>query len=78
MNTGYTVNDCFALPNDKTIDCSKFKAFADDNLNMTENLKTLWEKEKMLVTIIFSFSHNVFKKGCFFKVEKSQDCEVES
>ena len=25
------------------------------------NLKTLWEKEKMLVTSIFSFSHNVFK-----------------
>ena len=24
-------------------------------------LKTLWEKEKMLVTSIFSFSHNVFK-----------------
>ena len=23
-------------------------------------LKTLWEKEKMLVTSIFSFSHNVF------------------
>ena len=23
--------------------------------------KTLWEKEKMLVTSIFSFSHNVFK-----------------
>ena len=23
-------------------------------------IKTLWEKEKMLVTSIFSFSHNVF------------------
>ena len=23
--------------------------------------KTLWEKEEMLVTRIFSFSHNVFK-----------------
>ena len=23
-------------------------------------LKTFWEKEKMLVTSIFSFSHNVF------------------
>ena len=23
-------------------------------------LKTLWEKEKMLLTSIFSFSHNVF------------------
>ena len=26
-----------------------------------ECLKTLWEKEKMLVTCIFSFSHDVFK-----------------
>ena len=25
------------------------------------NIETLWEKEKMLVTSIFSFSHNVFK-----------------
>ena len=25
-----------------------------------EGLKTLWEKEKMLVTSIFSFSHKVF------------------
>ena len=24
--------------------------------------KTLWEKEKLLVTSIFSFSHNVFKR----------------
>ena len=23
-------------------------------------MKTLWEKEKMLVTSIFSFSHNIF------------------
>ena len=32
-------------------------------------LKTLWEKEKMLVTSIFSFSHNDFypsKKECLF------------
>ena len=27
--------------------------------------KTLWEKEKMLVTSIFSFSHNVFKSFLF-------------
>ena len=25
-----------------------------------KKLKTLWEKEKMLVTSIFSFSHNIF------------------
>ena len=29
-------------------------------LRQSALLKTLWEKEKMLVTSIFSFSHNVF------------------
>ena len=36
--------------------------------------KKLLEKEEMLVTIIFSSSHNVFKRSFFFKVIKSQDC----
>ena len=57
-----------SLPNDKILDWSKFKACADDKINLNENLKfvlwkvnkTLWEKEKMPVTSIFSFSHNVF------------------
>ena len=31
----------------------------------SERVKTLWEKEKMLVTSIFSFSHNVFKISLF-------------
>ena len=31
-----------------------------DNLQQRSLLKTLWEKEKMLVTSIFSFSHHVF------------------
>ena len=60
------------FPNDKILDCSKLKVFADEkNKSDTkieslfwEEKKTLWEKEKMLVTSIFSFSHNVF--GCSF------------
>ena len=59
-----------SLPNNKFSDFSKLKAFADDKVNVGEkksNLigkvwKTLLEKEKMLVTSIFSFSHNVFKR----------------
>ena len=35
-----------------------FKTFNDPEKEAF--LKTLWEKEKMLVTSIFSFSHNVF------------------
>ena len=47
----------------------RFKAFADNNFNVAPMVlcqfkknETLWEKEKMLVTNIFSFSYNVFSK----------------
>ena len=66
-----------SLPKDKNLDQSNLKAFADNKRDMTKKLKfvlskvkkeTLWEKEKMLVTSIFSFLHNVFKgllfQGC--------------
>ena len=58
-----------SLSNDKILEWSKLKAFAEDKINVNEKLKfglrrikTLWEKEKMLVTSIFSFSHNAFKR----------------
>ena len=52
---------------------AKLKTMADNkphvHVNVTGiiktyfiSLKTLWEKEKMQVTSIFSFSHNVFKR----------------
>ena len=58
------------LPNDKILDLSKLKEFADNKIKAIykQNFfygmdwKTLWEKEKMLVTSIFSFSHSVFKR----------------
>ena len=53
------------LPNDKILDWSKLETFADDKVNVTEKLKLILgrvEREKMLVTSIFSFSHNVFKR----------------
>ena len=60
-----------SLSNDKFLDWFKLKAFADDNLNLTEKLKFVlsWMenivgKGEMLVTSIFSFSHN-FSKGFF-------------
>ena len=47
----------------------KLKEFADDDINFDEKvwkvlkkgkrLKTLWKKEKLLVTSNFSFSHSV-------------------
>ena len=55
-----------SLPNNKSFDWSKLKAFEDDKRNVTENLKFVLgkaehivEKEKMLVTISFSLSHKV-------------------
>ena len=89
-NRLYCKNTLNSLPNDKILDWSKLKAFADDKIKVlkmmvfvfdrVENivgkgenaglsligLKTLWEKEKMMVTSIFSFSHFVFK-GFFTK-----------
>ena len=52
------------------IDSSKLKKFADDNFKFEEKLaesypngqKTLWEKEKLLVTSNFSFSPSVSKR----------------
>ena len=42
-----------------------------------EEKKTFWEKEKMLVTSIFSFPQNIFKASSLVVV-KSWDCVVKS
>ena len=63
-----------SLPNDKILEWSKLKAFADNKIKVLKmmiflyliRLKTLWEKEKMLVISIFSFSYNVFE-SCLFQ-----------
>ena len=53
---------CSALQR-QILDSSKLKEFADDIFKFENGgKKTLWEKEKMLVTSNFSFSRNVFKK----------------
>ena len=61
-----------SLPNNKILDWSKLKAFADDNINMTQKLKYVLErlenivgKGENAVTSIFFFSHNVFKRLLF-------------
>ena len=57
------------LPNDKILDLSKFKTLADDKINENEKLKfvlgmaqNILGKEKILVSGIFSYFQNVFKK----------------
>ena len=51
------------------LDSYKLKEFADDNFRFNKNgrkfpewVEKLWEKEKLLVTSNFSFSHSVFKR----------------
>ena len=85
-----------SVPNNKIIALTKFKAFADDQFNITKMMisvfdrtmnkkilwKTLWKKEKMLLTRIsskmlittsvFSFSKGFFPGG----VEKSGMCGI--
>ena len=58
-----------SLANDTFLDQSNLKGFADNEINVIQKLKLfwerakrLWEKEKMLVTSIFSQS---FQKNSF-------------
>ena len=58
-----------SLPNDKILDWSKFKAFADNKINVTEKLEFVSErivnivkKGEKLFSSILSVFHNVFKK----------------
>ena len=56
------------LPDDKILDWSKLKAFADDKLNVTKMIISLFDRVENIIgkgeiacTSNFSFSHNVFK-----------------
>ena len=58
-----------SLLNNKLLDVTKLKAYADDKLNFATMIispfdtveNTCREKEKMLVTSIFAFSHSDFQ-----------------
>ena len=72
----------YTLPNDKILDWSKLKSFADDKINVTEQLKfvlgrvenILWGKDKNAGNSIFSFSYHVFKRFLFQGRWKSGLC----
>ena len=60
---------------------SKLKAFADDNFIVAQMLQlfidtveNIGEKEKMLVTNIFSYCNNVFKRLLSMGRQKSSLC----
>ena len=57
------------LTDDKILDQTKLKAFADDKLNVTKMIISVFHrvenivgKEEIACTSNFSFSHNVFKR----------------
>ena len=70
-----------SLPNDNILDWSKFKAFADDKINVTKNNEIYFGKgrkhcgkRKKCWLPAFSPFPTMFSKGSFFRVVKSQDC----
>ena len=70
QNANCVVKDIKSLPHDKILNLTKLKAFADDKIHLIHVMNSLFDgvenimgKEKMLVTTIFSFSHNVFKSS---------------
>ena len=57
------------FPHDKILDQTKFKAFADNKLNVTKMIISVFDRVENIVgkgeiacTSNFSFSHNVFKR----------------
>ena len=59
-----------SLPNNKFLDWTKFKVLAEDVFRVAKMMIIVFDRDeniagkrrKMLITIIFSFSHNVFKR----------------
>ena len=67
-----------SLPNNKILDCTKFKAFANDKMNVTQRLKfvlemveTIWEKEKMP-----GYKHFLLFPQCFQKPSFTESLKV--
>ena len=68
-----------SLPNDKILDLSRLKEFADDNINVTEKLKFVVKREENIVGKGENTgSHNVFRQPLSFWMAKSDNCVVKA
>ena len=74
-----------SLPNDKFFDWSKFKAFADDILNVTILIISIFlsgrkhcGKRRKCWLPAFAHFPTMFSKAFFIRVVKSLDCVVKS
>ena len=82
--TNYDVG--LTLPNDKILDWSKLKAFADNKINVNAKMKFGMEKvenivgkgENAVYQHFLLFFPQMFSKGFLLKVIKSRDCVVKS
>ena len=77
----FVVKKFNSLPNDKILDWSKLKAFADEKINVTEKLKFVLGRVESIVGKgeNAGFQHfllfpQMFSKGLFLRVIKSRDC----
>ena len=72
------------FPNDKILDLTKSKAFADNKINLNERLKLVLGKVENIVGKgeNAGYQHFLFFPQCFqkpsFMVVESQDCVVKS
>ena len=71
-----------SLPNDKILDWSKLKAFADNKMNLTEKLSWFGKcrkhcgKRRKCQLPAFTPFPTKFSKAFSFRVVKSRDCVV--
>ena len=73
-----------SLPNDKILDATKLKAFADDKINIAKMTISLHDRVENNVEkgenagIQHFLLFSVFSKAFFFRIVKSRDCVVKS
>ena len=84
LKTQNIQSDLSPLPNDNLLDWSKSKAFADEKINVTENMlfclgkvENIVGKRRKCWLPVFSPLPIMFFKGLFFRVVKFLDCVVE-
>ena len=75
----------YSLPNDRFLDWSKLKTFADNNINATQKLKLVFARVENIVVKgeNAGYQHFLLFPQCFLKasicrIVKSQDCVVKS
>ena len=75
------LNQLIHFPHEKILDQTKMKAFADDKLNVTKMIISVFDRVENIVakgeiacTSNFSFSHNVFKRHLFQTRQKASLC----